>query len=75
MCGNTVVKKYEANGIAIEIDEDMCIGAEECVKICPANVFEMVDGKSTAPRVAECTSCCACVDACPTKCIKHSACP
>ncbi|PKK81746.1 MAG: 4Fe-4S ferredoxin [Thermoplasmata archaeon HGW-Thermoplasmata-2] len=53
----------------------MCIGAEECVKICPANVFEMVDGKSTAPRVAECTSCCACVDACPTKCIKHSACP
>lgn len=69
------VKKYEANGIVIEIDEDRCIDAEECVKVCPAGVFEIVNGKATAPRVADCIECCACVDACPTKCIKHTSCP
>ncbi|KCZ70988.1 NADH:ubiquinone oxidoreductase chain I-like protein [Candidatus Methanoperedens nitroreducens] len=67
------VKKYEAV-VTIEIDEDKCIGAGECVNVCPTNVFDLVEGKSHATRVEDCIECCACVDACPTKAIKHSTC-
>ncbi len=69
-----VVKKYERNDVTIEIDEDKCIGAGECVNACPASVFELVEGKSHAIRIDDCTECCVCVDACPTSAIKHSSC-
>ena len=71
-----VVKKYENidNGVTIEIDEDRCIGAGECVTSCPVNVFELVEGKAHAIRVEDCTECCACIDACPVKAITHSSC-
>ncbi len=71
-----VVKKYENvdSGVTIEIDEDKCIGAGECVTACPVNVFELVEGKAHATRVEDCTECCMCVDACPVKAITHSSC-
>lgn len=69
-----VVKKYESKNITIEIDEDKCIKAEECINVCPVNVFDIIDDKSHATRVDDCIECCACVDACPTKAIKHSSC-
>ena len=28
------------------VDEAKCVGCEECVDVCPVNVFEMQDGKS-----------------------------
>lgn len=70
------VKEYKSdNGeMTIEIDLDKCVGAGECVAVCPADVFELVDGKSTAPRINDCTECCACVDACPSQVIKHNSC-
>lgn len=60
--------------VTIKIDHDKCIGAGECVVICPVEVFEIVNGKSTAPGVAECVECCACVESCPTGAIEHSSC-
>ena len=70
------VKKYEskAAGLTIEIDEDKCDADGECVNVCPTNVFEIIDGKSHAVRVDDCIECCACVDACPPKTIKHTSC-
>lgn len=70
------VKKYENKGatITIEIDEEKCNGDGKCVEECPVTVFELVDGKSKATRVDDCTECCLCVDACPTKAIKHGSC-
>ncbi len=70
------VKKYEskAAGFTIEIDEDKCNADGECVNVCPTNVFEIIDGKSHAVRVDDCIECCACVDACPPKAIKHTSC-
>ena len=74
--GNLTVKKYESDalGITIEIDYDQCTGAGECVDVCPTEVFELVDGKATAPNIDECIECCACVEACPTQAIKHTSC-
>jgi NAD-dependent dihydropyrimidine dehydrogenase PreA subunit len=71
-----VVKKYENKGatVTIEIDEDKCNGDGACVEQCPVTVFDLVDGKSKATRVDDCTECCICVDACPTQAIKHSSC-
>jgi NAD-dependent dihydropyrimidine dehydrogenase PreA subunit len=70
------IKKYESEslGVIIEIDYDKCIGAGECVMVCPSEVYELVDDKSTAPNIDDCIECCACVDACPTQAIKHSSC-
>ncbi len=69
-----VVMKYQSNGITIEISHGGCVGCSECRNACPADVFEMVDGKATAPNIEECTECCLCVGACITKAITHSSC-
>ena len=69
-----VIKKYESGDITIEIDEDLCRAAGECINVCPADVFEIVNDKATAPNVDECIECCLCVDACPVGAIKHSSC-
>ena len=71
-----VVKKYEneESGVKIEIDEEKCIGAGECVKACGSGVFELVDGKAHAVKVEDCSECCLCVDSCPTGAITHSSC-
>lgn len=68
------VKKYESDDITIEIDLDKCVGSAECVDVCPVEVFELVDGKATAPNVEECTECCLCVDSCPAGAITHGSC-
>jgi NAD-dependent dihydropyrimidine dehydrogenase PreA subunit len=69
-----VVKTYESDIVTIKIDYDKCKGHGECVDVCPVEVYELVDGKSTAPGVEECTECCACVEACPEGAIEHSSC-
>ncbi|OLS15171.1 MAG: 4Fe-4S ferredoxin [Promethearchaeota archaeon CR_4] len=66
--------KYEADGKVLEIDHDKCNGDAACVDVCPSSVFEIVGGKSTAPKMSECIECCACVSGCPEEAIKHSSC-
>ena len=36
------------------VDKDKCSGDEECVAACPAQVFEMVDGKAEPVEMDEC---------------------
>jgi NAD-dependent dihydropyrimidine dehydrogenase PreA subunit len=69
-----VTYKSDSLGCTMEIDVDLCDGDGECVDICPAECFVMVDEKSTVPNIDECTECCACVEACPQSAIKHSSC-
>lgn len=46
------------------VDEAKCQGCEECVDVCPVNVFEMQDGKSVAVNAEECLGCESCVEVC-----------
>ena len=50
----TDIKKWEEEDHWVEIDLDKCIGAAECIDVCPAEVYELVDGKviaDNAPRM------------------------
>jgi NAD-dependent dihydropyrimidine dehydrogenase PreA subunit len=70
------IKTWESEeiGCSISIDHELCNGDGECVEVCPTEVYEIVDGKSTAANIDECIECCACVEACPTDAIEHSTC-
>lgn len=68
------IKVYESDSWTIKVDHDKCVGDGECVDICPSDVYELVDGKSTAPNVDECVECCSCVEVCPENAIEHSSC-
>ena len=71
---NVKTWKSDEVGCTISIDYDLCDGQGECADACPMDVFEIVDGKSTAPKIDECTECCACVSACSTGALNHSSC-
>jgi len=51
------------------VDEDKCEGCEECVDVCPVEVFEMVDGKSSPVNAEECLGCESCVEVCEVSAI------
>jgi NAD-dependent dihydropyrimidine dehydrogenase PreA subunit len=68
------IKEFVTDDWTIKIDHDKCIGAGDCVDVCPSDVFELKDGKSFAPNVDDCIECCACVTACPTEAIEHTSC-
>ena len=46
------------------VDEEKCVGCEECVDVCPVEVFEMEDGKSKPVNAEECLGCESCVEVC-----------
>lgn len=46
------------------VDKDKCEGCEECVDVCPTEVFEMVDGKSEVANAEECLGCESCIEVC-----------
>ena len=46
------------------IDEAKCVGCEECVDICPVDVFEMKDGKSVVANGEDCEECESCIEVC-----------
>ncbi len=48
----------------VVVDKEKCIGDEECVEVCPVDVFEMVDGKADPVNMDECLGCESCVEVC-----------
>jgi NAD-dependent dihydropyrimidine dehydrogenase PreA subunit len=61
----------------VEVDWDKCIGDGNCIKLCPADVFELQSlpeyhgsEKSVPVRQWNCIKCMACISSCPTKAIE-----
>jgi NAD-dependent dihydropyrimidine dehydrogenase PreA subunit len=48
----------------VTVDKEKCTGDEECVDICPVDVFEMVDGKAEPVNMEDCEGCESCVEVC-----------
>jgi NAD-dependent dihydropyrimidine dehydrogenase PreA subunit len=48
----------------VTVDPDKCIGDEECVEVCPVDVYEMEDGKAVPVNADECLGCESCLEVC-----------
>ena len=48
----------------VVVDKEKCVGDEECVEVCPVDVFEMVDGKADPVNMDEWLGCESCVEVC-----------
>jgi NAD-dependent dihydropyrimidine dehydrogenase PreA subunit len=53
----------------VTVDKSKCDGDEECVEVCPVDVFEMVDGKADPVNAEECLGCESCVEVCEAEAI------
>lgn len=53
----------------VVVDAAKCTGCEECVNVCPNEVFQMTDGKSDPYQPAECVFCESCLGVCPSAAI------
>ena len=62
-------KKWSSNGNWVEVDLDLCAGSGECVEVCPAQVYDIIDGKVIADDLTECIQCGACQGVCPYEAI------
>jgi len=62
-------KKWSSNGNWVEVDLDLCAGSGECVEVCPAQVYDIIDGKVVADDLTECIQCGACQGVCPYEAI------
>lgn len=61
----TNMKRWEEDDNWVEIDLDLCKVSGECVNVCPAEVYDIIDGKVNAENIIECIECGACQDTCP----------
>ena len=48
----------------VTVDPDKCIGDEECIEVCPVDVYEIQDGKAVPVKADECLGCECCLDVC-----------
>lgn len=54
------------------IDLDLCIGCGACVEVCPNNVLELINEKSSVVRPENCRQVAACEDVCPVGAISQT---
>ncbi|MBU1055539.1 MAG: ferredoxin family protein [Proteobacteria bacterium] len=48
----------------IDVNPDKCVGDEECIEVCPVDVFQLKNGKSVPVRSDDCLGCESCVQVC-----------
>ena len=72
---NMAIKTWQSDAVTIKVDYDKCIGHGNCADSCPAEVYEIENGKAVPVNIDDCVECCTCVEVCPENAIEHSACP
>lgn len=60
-----IQRKAITEGITVEVDEDICVLCEACLKICPYQVLSVEEGKLKIIE-ALCKGCGTCAATCPT---------
>lgn len=50
----------------VKIDYGKCTGEEQCVLVCPVDVFELENGKGKVTGEEWCIGCESCMEVCPT---------
>jgi NAD-dependent dihydropyrimidine dehydrogenase PreA subunit len=58
--------RYFSEVVTLELDEAKCNNCGMCVKVCPHQVFEMIDKKVRIIGRDFCMECAACRKNCPT---------
>jgi NAD-dependent dihydropyrimidine dehydrogenase PreA subunit len=67
------IKKRRSAMFNVMVDPDKCIGDdEECVEVCPVDVYKIQDGKAVPVNADECLGCESCLDACEYEAITIS---
>ena len=66
------VEWVEGAGDFIKIDDKKCIGCMNCVKVCLAGCFEMVDKKAKVKSLEKCMECASCWYVCQEGAINFS---
>ncbi|MBT3388617.1 MAG: 4Fe-4S binding protein [Desulfobacula sp.] len=56
-------------GFKPSVDEGKCTGCEECVDVCPVEVFELQNEKSVVVNEDECMGCESCIEVCESDAI------
>lgn len=60
---------YLPDVVTLSISEEACNGCGMCIKVCPHDVFELLNKKSHIARRDYCMECGACAMNCPTQAI------
>lgn len=55
--------------MAVVVDQDVCVGCDNCVSVCPVDAISMNDDKAVIDQEL-CTECEACVGECPVEAIR-----
>jgi ferredoxin like protein len=63
------VEWVEKTGDFIKINEQICTGCANCVKVCLAGCFEMVDRKAKLKSLENCMECASCWYVCEPEAI------
>jgi NAD-dependent dihydropyrimidine dehydrogenase PreA subunit len=56
---------YLKNVATLKLDVEKCIGCEQCLAVCPHEVFAVENGKASIVDLDACMECGACAKNCP----------
>jgi ferredoxin len=55
-------------GVSVKVEEDLCVGCEDCMEVCVFEGMEMIDGIARVNQ-EKCLGCGRCERVCPNKAI------
>ena len=67
-----LVFEFRVLGVTMypDVNPETCNGCENCVEICPSEVYQLEGERSNPAHPEDCIECWACVNQCPTESIQ-----